>query len=152
MDDLLTLSRSVPETLGPLIEAVRSGVAYIANPIFAGGSDVGGADGDFIIADTLFELKVGAELDAAAVRSALIQMVGYALLDYSDIFAIRQVAVCFARHRWVAAWSVAEPDPSATYPAWVSPRLFKVTTKPEAHLSASRSPAASPRCHRTHRG
>jgi hypothetical protein len=104
VEDLLALSRSVTETFGALIDAVDQGVRYIPNPVFDGSGDVGGADADFIIGDTMFELKTQAELDKAAVRQGLLQGVGYALLDYSDVFKVRSVGLYFARHEWVAGW------------------------------------------------
>ena len=105
VDDVVSLSRSVPETLGQLIDAVTNrNVLYVPNPTFAGSLDVGGADADFVIGDTLFEVKTVSILDPAAVREALVQLVGYTLIDYSDQFGIRNVAVYFARHQWVESW------------------------------------------------
>lgn len=47
-------------------------------------------------------------LNAAAVRSPLLQLLGYSLLDYDDEFEIRRVGVYFARHVWVTAWPLWE--------------------------------------------
>lgn len=105
VDEVAMLSASVPSVFGPLLDAVQQGVwSFVSNPTFAGSLDVGGADADFVIGDVLFEVKTGVELSTAEVRKALLQLVGYALLDYDDSLAIRNVAVYFVRHEWTAMW------------------------------------------------
>jgi hypothetical protein len=104
VDDVFLLSKSVPEDFGAIIDVVMQGIPYIPNPTFAGSLDVGGADADMIVGETIFEVKTSGTLTIEAVRDALLQLVGYALLDYDDKYGIRNVAVYFARHRWVAGW------------------------------------------------
>lgn len=105
VEEVVNLSRSASDAMSPLIPYVASGsLPYYPNPVFAGSSAIGGADADFIIATTIFELKTTKTLDAAAVRNALLQLLGYSLLDYGDEFEIRRVGVYFARHAWVTAW------------------------------------------------
>ena len=105
VEEVVNLSRSAIDAMSPLIPYVANGsLSYNPNPVFAGSSAIGGADADFIIAGTLFELKTTKLLDAAAVRNALLQLLGYILLDYDDEFKIRRVGVYFARHAWVTAW------------------------------------------------
>ncbi len=109
VEEVVNLSRSASDAMSPLIPHVANGsLPYSSNPVFAGSSAIGGADADFIIAGTLFELKTTKTLDAAAVRNALLQLLGYSLLDYDDEFEIRRVGVYFARHAWVTAWPLWE--------------------------------------------
>jgi hypothetical protein len=103
--DVVNLSRSARRVFGELIQPVAGGMLpYQANPIFAGSIAIGGADADFVIGDTVFELKTTKSFKASAIRAALLQLLGYSLLDYDDRFAIRRVGVYFARQEWVAAW------------------------------------------------
>ena len=109
VEDVVNLSRSASDAMSPLIPYVSNGsLPYHPNPVFAGSSAIGGADADFIIATTIFELKTMKVLDAAAVRNALLQLLGYSLLDYDDEYEIRRVGIYFARHGWVKAWPLWE--------------------------------------------
>lgn len=103
--DVVDLSRSARRVFGELIQPVADGtLPYQANPVFAGSIAIGGADADFVIGDTVFELKTTKSFKVSAVRAALLQLLGYSLLDYDDRFAIRRLGVYFARQEWVAAW------------------------------------------------
>lgn len=109
VEEVANLARSASDAMSPLIPYVANGtLPYHPNPVFAGSSGTGGADADFVIATTIFELKTTKTLDAASVRSALLQLLGYSLLDYDDEFEIRRVGVYFARHAWVTAWPLWE--------------------------------------------
>jgi hypothetical protein len=99
--DVMNLGRSAA---GTLRELTRTPKAYIPNPTFVGSRDVGGADADFILGNRLWELKTTKNLDATAVRKSLLQILGYALLDYDDTFNIRGVCAYFARFDYV--WSL----------------------------------------------
>lgn len=105
--DVEALYRSASTVFEPLAGPVRAEkVPYLANPTFVGSLDVGGADADMLIGDVLVELKTTKALDGAALRSALLQLVGYCLLDYDDTCGIRQVGVYFARQELVRTWPV----------------------------------------------
>ncbi len=109
VDDVVNLSRSAGDAMSQLIPYVAEGIlSHHLNPVFAGSSAIGGGDADFIIADTLFELKTTKTLDASAVRDALLQLLGYSLLDYDDKFELRRIGVYFARYAWVMAWPLWE--------------------------------------------
>ena len=109
VEEVVNLSRSASDAMSPLIPYVANGsLPYYPNPVFTGSSAIGGADADFIVASTLFELKTTKTLDAAAVRNTLLQLLGYSLLDYDDEFELRRVGVYFARHAWVRAWPLWE--------------------------------------------
>jgi hypothetical protein len=109
VEDVVSLSCSASDAMSPLIPYVANGsLPYHPNPVFVGSSAIGGADADFIIATTIFELKTTKTLDATSVSKALLQLLGYSLLDYDDEYEIRRVGVYFARHGWVKAWPLWE--------------------------------------------
>lgn len=109
VEEVARLSRSAESAFGHLAGPVARGeLPYVANPRFEGSANVGGADADFVIGDTLFELKTTTRLIASTVRDSLLQLVGYALLDFSDKYGIRNVGVYFARHGWVATWPIGD--------------------------------------------
>lgn len=85
-------------------ERVDSGATYIPNPTFAGSPSVGGADADLVLGDEVIEVKTVKDLSAATVRKALMQLVGYTLLDWDDASGIRQVGVFFARQGYRETW------------------------------------------------
>jgi hypothetical protein len=94
VEDVVNLSRSASDAMSPLIPYVANGsLPYHPNPVFSGSSAIGGADADFIVATTIFELKTTKTLDVAAVRNALLQLLGYSLLDYDDEYEIRRVGI-----------------------------------------------------------
>lgn len=105
VDDVVNLSRSASDAMSSQIRYVAEGtLSHHSNPVFAGSSAIGGADADFIIANTLFELKTTKTLYASAVRHALIQLLDFKLLDYDDKFELRRIGVYFARYAWVMTW------------------------------------------------
>jgi hypothetical protein len=108
-EDVMNLHRSSATTLRGL---PRASQAYIPNPTFAGSSDVGGADADFILGDCLWEVKTTKNLNATALRDCFLQLVGYSLLDYDDRYGIRRVGGYFARHDYLWApplWALVFP-------------------------------------------
>lgn len=103
--DVVNLSRSARATFGPLIDPVVDGrLYYVPNPVFAGSGDIGGADADFIIGKGIFELKTTKEFTNSSIRKALLQLVGYCLLDYDDRYEIRAVGLYFSRQERVISW------------------------------------------------
>jgi hypothetical protein len=53
----------------------------VLNPKFAGSVPIGGADADFVLANTLFELKAISKFEASDLRETMYQLLGYTLLD-----------------------------------------------------------------------
>jgi hypothetical protein len=112
-EDVMNLGRLAA---GTLRELTRTPQVYIPNPTFAGSAEVGGADADFILADSLWELKTTKNLDGAAIRNSALQLVGYALLDFDDAFVIRGVCAYFARYDYLWAlplWALVFPPVQA---------------------------------------
>jgi hypothetical protein len=71
---------------------------YVPNPTFAGSVDVGGADADWILGDTLYDCKTSRKRNPFDVQHFL-QIVGYVLLDYDNTYNIQQVGWYFARQQ-----------------------------------------------------
>jgi len=110
--DVVGVMRVATATVDELKLLISRGLLYKPNPTFTGSGSIGGADADFTLGDTLYELKTVRSLTPAAFREALIQMVGYALLDYSDSFGIRNIAVYFGRFGWmdtIPLWQLLVP-------------------------------------------
>jgi hypothetical protein len=71
----------------------------ILNPTFQGSADVGGADADIIVDRTLIDFKCLSKSDAMQLRAAVLQLLGYVLLDYDDRYSICELAVYLPRQR-----------------------------------------------------
>lgn len=103
--DLVALASSAQRTLEPLVSLARSGaLPYHPNPGFVGSAPIGGADADFILDECLFEVKTTSLMTNGTVREALLQAIGYCLLDSDDRHGLRNVALYFGRHEWVKMW------------------------------------------------
>lgn len=99
---------------------IVSGERFEPNPTFAGSALVGGADGDWIIGDTLIDSKAYVELTVFKLRSFLRQLLGYVLLDLDDALRIRSVGLWLPRQRETRVWtlrSLLGGDPEELLPA-----------------------------------
>lgn len=93
-DDLLALLARTRSALEPLS---RAGSACVhAAPVFTGSADVDGADGDLIIDNGLLELKT--TKSPGMTKRDVQQLAGYALLDYTDKYALSSVTYYNPRH------------------------------------------------------
>ncbi|MDE0390774.1 MAG: hypothetical protein OXI57_01735 [Rhodospirillales bacterium] len=81
------------------------GMPATLNPVFAGARDVGGADGDLIVDGCLWEIKTTIQ---RAQGKWLLQLLGYALLDYDDEYAIGHAGFLFPRKGACVRWTL--PD------------------------------------------
>jgi hypothetical protein len=79
---------------------------YLPNPGFLGSSLVGGADGDWIIEDTLVDCKTDQAITTTGLREHLLQLIGYTLLDLDDWYQIRKVAIWYPRFGLLKTWSL----------------------------------------------
>ena len=75
------------------------------NPVFDGSIDMSGADADLIIGRTLFDIKTKQD-PASGLKQQLYQMLGYALLDYSDTFGLEKLGLYFARYGVSIEWTI----------------------------------------------
>lgn len=121
VEDGLGLARAIPESVvddvKALLEASRAqigawngliaaGARLEPNPSFSGARLLGGADGDWMIGETLIDCKVYSELSVVKLRDFLRQLLGYVLLDLEDALGIREVGVWLPRQRALRTWTL----------------------------------------------
>ncbi|MGB8343715.1 MAG: hypothetical protein WCD86_02470 [Ktedonobacteraceae bacterium] len=78
---------------------------HVLNPAFAGSSDVGGADADFIVDGCLIDMK--ATISSQIRADFLYQLAGYLLLDYNDAYHITSVGIYMVRQGLLLKWDVS---------------------------------------------
>jgi len=101
VEDLRVLSRMFLYAAGDrLHQPCRIG------PTFEGSRDVGGADADVILGTSLIDVKT--TVDPKVARDCLWQILGYALLDYSDVYGLNAAGFYFARQGRFVEWPLAE--------------------------------------------
>jgi hypothetical protein len=88
---------------GSLAELRLLGPA-VGGPVFAGSALVGGTDGDVVCGSTLVEAKAVKKPELAHLR----QLLGYALLDFDDRWALDSMALAYLRHGRVIRWDIDE--------------------------------------------
>ncbi|MGV9192753.1 hypothetical protein ACQ143_00195 [Microbacterium sp. MC2] len=118
-EDGMGLARAIPESgledvdallnaSRPQIDAwserIASGTRFEPNPSFSGARLLGGADGDWIIGETLIDCKVYDKLSIAKLRNFLRQLLGYVMLDLEDALGIREVGVWLPRQQTLKTW------------------------------------------------
>lgn len=101
VNDLCALSWAFYEEHGCLLTQHA-----VLNPKFDGGRDVGGADADLVLGNCLVDIK--ATINPKLTTKMLYQLLGYALLDYTDRYRIREVAIYFARQQKLVRWSLED--------------------------------------------
>lgn len=79
---------------------------HTLNPTFEGSRDVGGADADLIVDGTLMEMKTSSKSEIKT--EALLQLLGYVLLDYSDKYGLDAIALYMARQGLYLRWDLEE--------------------------------------------
>jgi hypothetical protein len=77
---------------------------WALGPTFAG-SELIKADADLIAAGLLLELKTAAKLSLGITD--LLQVIGYALLDFEDDYRIAELGIFTARYGYLATWELA---------------------------------------------
>lgn len=113
IDDALVFDIAIMrDAVGPLLEewnrVIEGGVDYVPNPSFLGSGAVGGADADWVLGDTLVELKTREEITNPWIRDTLFQLLGYALLDLDDSLGIRRVGILLPRQPFFATWDLED--------------------------------------------
>jgi hypothetical protein len=76
---------------------------WALGPTFAG-SELIKADADLIAAGLLLELKTSAKLSLGITD--LLQVIGYALLDFDDDYRIAELGIFTARYGYLATWEL----------------------------------------------
>jgi len=75
--------------------------------VFAGSTDIGGADADYILAGLLLDCKA-TRAPRRLGREEIYQLAGYLLLDYDDQYGIDRVGLYLSRQGGLITWEVAE--------------------------------------------
>jgi hypothetical protein len=105
VDDIGGQLRLAEEPLAPF-RALPS-AAKVCGPVFAGSSDIGGADADYILDGLLLDCKATRDPRRLG-HEEIYQLAGYLLLDYDDEYGIDQVGLYLSRQGGLISWSVAE--------------------------------------------
>ena len=101
LDDLRTLSWKFYDGFNYLFEK-----PYLLNPKFDGSVDVGGADADMIVDGTLIDIKTSVKPEIQA--DWIWQLLGYVLLDYSDVYHINSLGLYMSRQGILYPWPLDE--------------------------------------------
>lgn len=101
VEDVAAMSAAFFETQFPLFSARN----FVLNPTFEGSSDVGGADADIVLGNTLVEFKSTAKA-SPFLGDDLYQLLSYACLDYSDQYQIRKVGLSVLRRNAFREWDI----------------------------------------------
>jgi len=96
--------QSVTEVSAPLLASLPGPVT--PGPTFTGSLAVGGADADLIIGSTVVEIKATRTAELR-LRDAQ-QVIGYALLDFDDTYALSHAAVLSARYGKLVVWDLED--------------------------------------------
>jgi hypothetical protein len=113
-DDLLGLAPPVGlDQLARFREVYQDGLIprladrtgpWVLGPTFAGSALIGGADGDLIAAGLLLELKTTSKLSLPVTD--MLQVIGYALLDFDDAYRLDTVGLFNARYSYLVTWDL----------------------------------------------
>ena len=104
--DIRNLRIANAEQISAWREHIATGGSFEGNPSFAGSLLIGGADGDWLVGETLVDCKVYAKLTAPKLREFLRQLLGYVMLDLDDALKIRSVGVWLPRQATMRIWSL----------------------------------------------
>ena len=99
------IGSTMPDCRG---QAARQAEPLLLNPKFDLSRALGGADGDLIAADTLWDFKSSAHGPSVFGRDDLWQLIGYAFADQSDTYKIASVGIAAIRRRQRVCYSLTE--------------------------------------------
>jgi len=105
VEALLDASR---HQIGTWIDHIAAGARFEPNPGFSGARLLGGADGDWMIGQTLIDCKVYVRLSIVKLRDFLRQLLGYVMLDLEDALGIREVGVWLPRQQGLKTWTLEQ--------------------------------------------
>ena len=100
IDDIASMTRLLCDREPDLFET-----RVALNPTFDGSMQVGGADADLISNGTLIELKTTRQEKFERVDH-IYQLLGYALLDFSDSFGLSRIGIYLARRGLLLTWEL----------------------------------------------
>ncbi|MEU6663033.1 hypothetical protein [Streptomyces sp. NPDC046821] len=106
VEDLVQLAGLAAPVFAPLAVALPA-ERKVAAPLFTGSRDVGGADADLILGGMIVDCKATIRPHRIG-RAELYQLIGYALLDYDDIYQLDSAALYLARTGTLVRWDLDE--------------------------------------------
>jgi hypothetical protein len=106
VSDLQVQIRLAGKALGGLRDATSESECR-GGPTFAGGRSVGGADADLLIGRSLLEIKSISRPEFLSDQ-AIWQLVGYAILDFTDVHRISELGFYMSRIGWLRSWNIEE--------------------------------------------
>jgi hypothetical protein len=120
LEDILSLCGQVEsDDITALVELVKTNQPqliksrlFIPNPTFVGSYAIDGADADFIADGMLVDIKTSIKNDFP--KAHLLQIIGYSLLDWDDVFNIESVGVYFSRQGVLISWPLEQLIRGAT--------------------------------------
>lgn len=102
VDDVISLYRGFFESQPP-----SQGVV-ILNPTFDGSNDIGGADGDIIVNEVIWDFKTSQDPRSYRIKLWLYQLLCYAMLDYSNQYNLSSCGFYLVRQRKWISWAFEE--------------------------------------------
>ena len=102
---------------------------------FDGSRFVGGADGDLILDECLYDVKTTVR-PAGELPLRLRQLIGYALLDWNDAFALRRIGFYFSRQGEWISWPLDEVVRAATGDRTATLPMLREEFRGAAHAHA----------------
>jgi len=103
VDDLCALSWAFYARCGDLLARSQD---VVLNPTFDGSVAIGGADADLALDHCLIDINT--TVKPRIEPTWLYQLLGYVLLDYSDRYRMREVALYLARQALPLRWPIGE--------------------------------------------
>ena len=107
--------RIPPAVIADLVDLLRDyqatqfrlwhGQPVAQNPVFTGSRDVGGADADWIVDRTLWDMKT-TKSPWTTVERDIKQVVAYVLMDYADKYQIEHIGLYYPRFGEALRWPV----------------------------------------------
>ncbi|MGN5380469.1 hypothetical protein ACQ4WX_35095 [Streptomyces lasalocidi] len=139
-DDLVRLAELARSVFHPLADLPIS--KKFAGPHFPGSHDVGGADADLIVDRVLIDIKATIQPGKIG-RAELYQLVGYALLDYDDVYELESIALYLARTGTLVRWDLDETIALMGSPYGIGDLRDSLSTSLERDRRARRARFAS---------
>lgn len=104
--DMRALMNSGTRQIDAWKSQIAGGERFEPNPDFSGSLLVDGADGDWLIGETLVDCKVYGDLSTHKLRNFLLQLLGYVMLDLDDALKIRKVGLWLPRQQLTPGWTL----------------------------------------------
>lgn len=99
--DVAQIAYSFKHVIGsPSRFIADNGGTILPNPYFEGSVDVGGADANLLIGNTLLDVRTTAKRQPCSIDD-VVKQVGYYLLDYGNIYDIQHISWYYTRQECI---------------------------------------------------